>query len=126
ALRAGWPAKAGTPNINLMKQIAIIIAVLLFTLSSFGQRELGIRPTATGGPLRFEQAVFDVQSYDVTVNADPATKTISGTTIMTARIVIPTNVIQLDLDTPYTISKLTDGQADLKYRFEDGKIWISF
>jgi len=109
-----------------MKQIAIIIAILIFSLSSFGQRELGIRPTATGGPLRFEQAVFDVQSYDVMVNADPATKTIAGTTVMTARIVIPTNVIQLDLDTPYTISKLTDGTSDLKYKFADGKIWIWF
>ena len=74
----------------------------------------------------FEQAVFDVQDYDVTVRADPATKSITGTTVMTARTVIPTNVIVLDLDTPYTISKLTDGTNDLKYERKEGRIWIWF
>ena len=74
----------------------------------------------------FEQAVFDVQSYDITLNVDPKTKSISGTTVMTAKTVIPTNVIVLDLDTTYTISKLTDGASDLKYQRSEGKIWIWF
>ena len=95
--RASESAKAVTLNIN-MKQLAIVIAFLGSVFAAFAQQP--VRPTDTGGPLRFEQAVFDVQSYDVTVKADPATKSISGTTVMAARIVIPTNVIQLDLDTP--------------------------
>ena len=74
----------------------------------------------------FEQAVFDVQSYDITLNVDPKTKSISGTTVMTAKTVIPTNVIVLDLDTLYTISKLTDGASDLKYQRNEGRIWIWF
>jgi aminopeptidase N len=75
------------------------------------------KPTVSGGPLRFEQAVFDVQSYDVTLNVDPTTKTIAGTTVMTAKTVIPTNVILLDLDVPFTVSKVTDG-AGHSLRFE--------
>jgi len=47
-----------------MKHLSILFALLLLSVAVFGQRELGVRPTATGGPLRFEQAVFDVQSYD--------------------------------------------------------------
>lgn len=74
----------------------------------------------------FEQAVFDVQKYDITLNVDPSAKSISGTTVMMARTVIPTNVIVLDLDTVYTIGKLTDGSKDLKYERKDGKIWIWF
>lgn len=74
----------------------------------------------------FEQAVFDVQNYDISLNVDPKTKSISGTTVMKARTAIPTNVIVLDLDTPYTISKLTDGIRDLTYQRKEGKIWIWF
>ena len=103
---------------------AAFITILFVVASTFAQREHGVRPTDTGGPLMFEQAVFDVQNYDMTLNVDPKTKAISGTTVMTARTVIPTNVIVLDLDLPYTISKLTDGVRDLKYQRNEGKIWI--
>ena len=68
-----------------MKQISIITALSIFTVSSFAQRELGVRPTDTGGPLMFEQAVFDVQNYDISIKVDPKTKSISGTTVMTAK-----------------------------------------
>jgi aminopeptidase N len=111
-----------------MKYLAKFSLILIvFTSAVFAQRDLGSRPTETGGVLMFEQAVFDVQNYDITLNVDPKTKSISGTTVMTAKTVIPTNVIVLDLDLPYTISKLTDGAGhDLKYQRKEGKVWIWF
>lgn len=109
-----------------MKRSFAIIALFVLTISSAAQREHGVRPTETGGPLMFEQAAFDVQNYDISVSADPKTKSISGATVMTAKTVIPTNVIVLDLDTPYTISKLTDGVKDLRYERKGGKVWIWF
>ena len=110
-----------------MKYISILSVVLLFVICTYAQRELGARPTDTGGPLMFEQGVYDVQNYDISLKVDPASKTISGTTVMTARTVIPTNVIVLDLDTPYTINKIVDGTGKgLKYERREGKIWIWF
>ena len=110
-----------------MKFISILSFVLLFSVFTYAQRELGSRPTDTGGPLMFEQAVYDVQNYDISLKVDPTSKTISGTTVMNARTVIPTNVIVLDLDTPYTISKVVDGAGkDLKFERRGGKIWIWF
>src|SRR5262245_61066894 len=109
-----------------MKYLAFVF-LLLSVSTCVAQRELGARPTATGGPLMFEQAVFDVQNYDISLKVDPTSKTISGTTVMTARTVIPTNVIVLDLDTPYTINKISDGAGkDLKYERKEDKIWIWF
>jgi aminopeptidase N len=105
--------------------LSLLILVTTF-VSVFSQRELGVRPTATGGPLIFEQAVFDVLNYDIAISADPKTKSISGTTVMTARTVIPTNVIVLDLDTPYSISKLAENGRDLKYERKEGRIWVWF
>jgi len=110
---------------NRLLTIALIIPSLVFAM--YAQRELGVRPTATGGPLKFEEAVYDVQSYDVSIRADPRTKSISGTTVMIAKTVIPTDVILLDLDTPYTISKVTDGNGhDLKFERSPDALRIFF
>ena len=98
-----------------MKKLFVLTYAFLLVINAYGQREHGVRPTATGGPLTFEQAAFNVQSYDIELKADPRDKSLVGTTTMIARTVIPTNVIVLDLDTLYTISKLTDGRGDLKY-----------
>ena len=109
---------------RIISSILLVIAAFTFT---FAQRELGVRPTETGGPLMFEQAVFDVLNYDITLDADPKTRSITGTTVMTARTVIPTNVIVLNLDMPYTISKVTEGGKDVKFSHDkNGKIWIWF
>ena len=110
-----------------MKNISRLALLFLFATTSFAQRELGSRPTPTGGPLMFEQAVYDVQNYDITLGVDPKAKTISGTTVMTARTNIPTNVIVVDLDAPYTVSRIADGAGhDLRYERKEGKIWIWF
>ena len=110
-----------------MKQLSAIFILCLLAISISAQRDLGTRPTATGGPLKFEEAVYDVQSYDVSINVDPATKSISGTTVMTARTDIPTNVIMLDLDTPYTVSAVTDGAGHaLKFERSPDSIRIFF
>ena len=113
-----------------MKSLKIAIFAMLFCLSAHAQRELGVRPTETGGPLMFEQAAFDVQTYDISLKVDPKAKSITGTTVMTARIVIPTNVIVLDLDTPYKVDNVfgerKDAQASLKWERRGGKIWIWF
>ncbi|MEO8649383.1 MAG: M1 family metallopeptidase [Acidobacteriota bacterium] len=110
-----------------MRKINLLIVILLSAVSTFSQRELGVRPTDTGGPLKFEQAVYDVQSYDITLGADPKAKSITGTTVMLANTVIPTDVILLDLDTPYTVSKVTDGSGNvLKYERTPTQIRIWF
>ena len=81
-----------------MRQIFII---LLLVSSVFAQRELGLRPTETGGVVPYEQAAYDVAKYDVSLKINPAEKSIAGATIVTARIVQPINVFVLDLDTPF-------------------------
>ncbi len=103
-----------------------LLFIIVLCTAAFGQRQLGVKPTETGGLLRFEQAVFDVTSYEVNLNVTPASKSISGLTIMIAKTVIPTNVIVLDLDTPFEIENISDGKKDLKYERKGDEIWIWF
>ena len=114
-----------------MKQsFRTFLFLLIVALPVLAQREHGVRPTDTGGPLMVEQASYDVHSYDVTLNVDPKTKSLKGKTVMTARITIPTNVIVLDLDTPFTITRIAEpsgldkGMRDLKFERKSGKVWV--
>ncbi len=105
-----------------MKRLALISAFVLLSLPVIAQRAHPAKPTVTGAPLIFEQSAYDVQSYDISIDVDVAAKAISGTTVMKAKVVIPTNVIMLDLDTTYTVARVGE------FRFErtEGKIWIHF
>lgn len=114
-----------------MKLFIRLFVVALFVSTAFAQREHGVRPTDTGGPLMFEQAAFDVAYYSLRLKVDPANKSISGHAAMSAKVVIPTNVIVLDLDTPYTVSRVAESKgvspySDLKWERRGGKIWIWF
>lgn len=115
---------------NKHKILIFLFLVLISSSHLLAQRELGTKPTATGGPLRLEQAAYDVLSYDVAVDVDVAKKAIRGTTVMSAKIVIPTNSIIVDLDTPYTVhsvfTSIDDTQTPLRHTFKDGKIHIIF
>lgn len=71
--------------------------------------------STSGGTLQLEQAAYDVQSYDISIRVDPVKKTLSGTTVMEAKTVIPTAAIVLDLHNPYTVSKITDGKSALRF-----------
>lgn len=87
---------------------------------------LGQQTEVSGGVLKLEQAAYDVQSYDITLKVDPATKSISGKTVMDAKVVIPTASILLDLDDPYTVSSITDGKSALRFDRLQGMIRVYF
>ena len=106
-----------------------VLLTLVFLLSAYpvlAQREHGVRPTKTGGPLMFEQAVYDVTSYDISLRVDPAKKWIGGSSTMTAKIVVPTNVLVLDLDTTYEVTNVQEKNParDLKWERREGQIWV--
>lgn len=75
----------------------------------------GSANSTSGGALKLEQAAFDVQSYDIALKVDPAKKTLTGFTIIEAKIVVPTASILLDLQAPFTVSKVTDGKSPLRF-----------
>jgi aminopeptidase N len=110
--------------------LSIVFGIALIAIPAVAQRELGVRPTETGGAVPYEQAAYDVQKYDISLKVDPATKSVSGSTIVTAKIVQPINAFVVDLDTPLIVSEVTrlEGAKRSKLAFErkGGKIWGYF
>lgn len=117
--------------INLRRLLFFVLSLILLTQLAVAQRDLGARPTDSGGPVMAEQATYDVRHYDISARIFPDKKAISGITVITAKFVSPTNVFVFDLDTPFTVSMVaTLGEYSvpslLKFERREGKIWAWF
>ncbi|CAA9376179.1 MAG: hypothetical protein AVDCRST_MAG74-163 [uncultured Pyrinomonadaceae bacterium] len=112
----------------------LFVSVFAFSLLSnfaYAQRELGARPTDSGGVLMAEQAAYDVKSYDLAVRPNIEEQSIKGVLTVNALIVKPIDKFVLDLDYPFTVESvqlLTNGANPIPLKFErrESKIWISF
>lgn len=78
----------------------------------------------SGGPLSTEQASFDVRFYDLALRVDPSTKRIAGRLAATVDIVMPTDVLVLDLDTTFAVQRATVGATEAPVRRRGGQLWI--
>jgi aminopeptidase N len=108
-----------------------MILLLSMAAGASAQRELGVRPTDSGGPLMPEQAAYDVKSYDLALTVNPGDQSIKGTLTTEARIVHPTEWFVLDLDEPLKVESVYTFQRDgkiepLEFERRGGKIWIAF
>ncbi|MEJ7616198.1 MAG: M1 family metallopeptidase [Pyrinomonadaceae bacterium] len=123
------------PARKASKCFFIIVACLAVTLGAAAradaQRELGVRPDESGGPLMPEQAAYDVKFYDLALKINPTEQSISGALTAEALIVHPIEWFVLDLDAPLTVSAVASLDSNnrpesLKYERRGGKIWIAF
>ncbi|MFN2510484.1 MAG: M1 family metallopeptidase [Pyrinomonadaceae bacterium] len=109
------------------------IFVLLLAGSTFvhAQRDVGVRPTDSGGPLMPEQAAYDIKSYDLDLRINPTEQSIKGVMTAQALIVHPTAWFVLDLDPPLTVDSValensTGNPEALSFERRAGKLWIAF
>jgi hypothetical protein len=120
-------------NIMFKKLFGSFLFGLILSASVFAQRDLGVRPTDSGGVLMAEQAAYDVKSYDLAVRPNVEEQSIKGVLTVKALIVKPIDKFVLDLDMPFTVesvglSSTKDDKKDTPLKFErrEGKIWIDF
>jgi len=105
-----------------------VIAVVILALAQFNfclaQRDLGVRPDESGGPLIYEQAAYDVKSYDITIEVIPEEKKIIASSLITAKIVQPIDWFVVDLKDNFIISEIKEGNRQLNFERRAGKLWI--
>jgi hypothetical protein len=114
-----------------MKKFGLMALIFLGLTVAQAQRELGVRPTDSGGVLMPEQAAYDVKSYDLNLRVDIENKSIKGVATTKALLLKPTDKFVLDLDTTFTVEsvKLLSRYVQplpLKFERREGKIWINF
>jgi aminopeptidase N len=126
-----WMEDKGKAMRKILSLTGCIVLLLLAAAVTNAQRELGARPTDSGGPLMPEQAAYDVTFYDLALAVNPTDQSIKGTLTAHARIVHPTAWFVLDLDDPLKVEAVngiqTDGKIEpLRFERRGGKIWIAF
>ena len=83
-----------------------VCASVFLAISVLAQRDLGVRPTDSGGVLMPEQAAYDVRHYDLAVTPNIEDQSIKGVLTATALIVTPIDKFVLDLDYPFTVESV--------------------
>lgn len=107
-----------------MLHLRPVLALAVSTLSLLAQETPS--SNASGGALIPEQACYDVQRYDLTLEVDPEQKSIEGMLELRARAVAPTKRIALDLGQELQVRKVTAKGLAPKHEHVDGRIWIDF
>ena len=77
------------------------------------------------GSITPERAWWDVSYYHLDIKVDPNDRTISGTNTVEYRVLKPDAIMQIDLQAPMEITRITqDGQA-LKFRRDGNLFYVS-
>ncbi|NNF57392.1 MAG: M1 family metallopeptidase [Rhodothermaceae bacterium] len=90
-----------------MRLLSLVAAVCCGLLAAPVFAQYGDSANDSGGPLRPEQATFDVIFYDLHLAIRPESRSIEGVLEMHADIVAPTDVLVLDLDDALTVDDVT-------------------
>ena len=78
------------------------------------------------GSITPEREWWDVQHYHLQVEFLPDTKRLKGSNTITFKTVKPGIKMQIDLQPPLAITKVTHGAAELKFEREGNVYWVMF
>lgn len=77
------------------------------------------------GSITKERVWWDVKHYSLDVKINPADSTITGSNTIQYKVLQPYNIMQIDLQTPMEISKVTQDGVALKYKREGNVFFIT-
>lgn len=83
------------------------------------------RQDSLRGSITKERIWWDVKQYNLNVKVNPADSTITGSNTIQYKVVQPYNIMQIDLQNPMEISKVTQDGLSLKYKREGNVFFIT-
>jgi aminopeptidase N len=105
--------------------VSIFSAVCL--IAPLGAQDKPIsRQETLRGTITPERAWWDVQHYELWVQFMPDTKTIRGSNTITFKTLKAGSRMQIDLQQPLNITKITHDGTDLKFEREGNVYWVTF
>lgn len=102
--------------------LALACAVMVIPGMAISQQTA--KRNVSGGPLRADQACYDVQHYALELNVEPSEKSIDGELQMRALATKPITSFALDLDQTLQVEGVTIAGQAVTFRHQDGRIVI--
>ncbi len=114
----------------MRKLILVAVALLLLAHGGsnylFAQTENISRAETLRGSITPEREWWDVLHYDLQVEFLPQNRRLKGSNTITFRTLKSGSKMQIDLQTPLAITKVTHGNSELKFEREGNVYWITF
>ncbi|MCK0124309.1 M1 family metallopeptidase [Gelidibacter sp. F2691] len=105
------------------KYILLIIALTFQTVTA--QEKSFTKQDTLRGSITPERAWWDLTYYHLDVEVDPSSKSIKGKNTVQYRVLEPHNVLQIDLQSPLTITKVTQDDVPLEVSHDGNAHFIT-
>lgn len=106
--------------------IALFLTVHFGATSLFAQTEPITRQETLRGSVTPEREWWDVQHYHLKVEFLLETRRLRGSNEIVFKTLKPGSKMQIDLQPPLAITKITHGNAELKFEREGNVYWVTF
>ncbi|MCG6187326.1 M1 family metallopeptidase [Maribellus maritimus] len=100
-----------------------LLLILGITTGIFAQKTQFTHQDSLRGTITPERAWWDLTYYHLSVKVTPDDSTFSGTNLIQYRVIEPNQKIQIDLQPPMEISKITQNGEEQKFE-RDGNAWF--
>ena len=104
-------------------RLALLFSIVHFTL--FAQKYTFTHDDTLRGSITKERAWWDLQFYHLNTRINPADSTIGGHVVVRYKVLQPAQVLQIDLQRPLTISKITQDGQELSFRRDGDAFFVS-
>lgn len=104
--------------------VVLLLQIHIFVSDFSAQENAPTRQEILRGSITPEREWWDLQHYNLSVQFFPDTKTIKGSNIITFKTVKSDKTMQIDLQEPLAITKVTHKNADLKFKREGNAYFI--
>src|SRR6185436_12554308 len=114
-----------------MRRFLLVVSALFLLAQSgssylFAQTANITRQEMLRGSVTPEREWWDVLHYDLTVEFLPERRRLKGSNTITFKTLKPGSKMQIDLQPPLAITKVTHGSSQLKFEREGNVYWITF
>ncbi|MDC3387904.1 M1 family metallopeptidase [Flavobacteriaceae bacterium] len=108
-------------------KILLLLPILIFAQDGlFKNKKTFSRQDTLRGSITPERAWWNLKHYELSVEVFPKTKTIKGKNIICFEVLKPAKQMQIDLQEPLHIKKITHQNKELNYSREGNVYWINF
>src|SRR6476469_682780 len=106
--------------------VVLALALCLTRSEAQVQEQTPTRQEILRGTITPEREWWDVLHYDLSVQFIPETRSLKGSNLITFKTLAPGTKMQIDLQPPLAINKITHGASELKCEREGNVYWVSF
>jgi aminopeptidase N len=106
-----------------MKHFSFLFIAFLLFYTAHAQEQTFTHQDTLRGSITTERVWWDLLHYDLEIKFDPDQKFISGKNTITYQVLKPYQVMQIDLQEPLQIEKITQNGKELKFK-RDGNVFF--